>query len=180
MARKSLSSAAKAQFVNVWRRALHEMIHSKSTWVMRDFHSPNLMWLPQRSGLQRVGLLDFQDCLLGLPAYDVASLLQDARLTVPDAQEMKLLRDYLAARRAQNVNFDVVDFAKAYALMGAQRATKILGIFARLDKRDAKPQYLKHMPRMEHYLAKGLAHPALRDLRTWFVDYLPHLVGEVK
>ena len=180
VARKSLSSAAKAQFVNVWRRALHEMIHSKQTWVMRDFHSPNLMWLPQRSGLQRVGLLDFQDCLLGLPAYDVASLLQDARLTVPDALEMKLLRDYLAARRAQNVNFDVVDFAKAYALMGAQRATKILGIFARLDKRDAKPQYLKHMPRMEHYLAKGLAHPALRDLRTWFVDYLPHLVGDVK
>ncbi len=180
VARKSLSSAAKAQFVNVWRRSLHEMIHSKQTWVMRDFHSPNLMWLPQRSGLQRVGLLDFQDCLLGLPAYDVASLLQDARLTVPDALEMKLLRDYLAARRAQNVNFDVVDFAKAYALMGAQRATKILGIFARLDKRDAKPQYLKHMPRMEHYLAKGLAHPALRDLRTWFVDYLPHLVGEVK
>lgn len=178
VARKSLSSAAKAQFVNVWRRAFHEMIHARQSWVLRDFHSPNLMWLPQRSGLQRIGLLDFQDCLLGNPAYDVASLLQDARVTVPDSMEIKLLGHYLALRRAQDVNFDVADFAKAYALMGAQRSTKILGIFARLDKRDAKPQYLKHLPRIEHYLAKDLAHPALRDLRTWFADYLPHLVKE--
>jgi len=141
-------------------------------------HSPNLIWLAQRPGLERVGLIDYQDCVIGHPAYDVASLLQDARITVPDAVEIKLLGAYLGFRRTRDTGFDVGEFAKAYALMGAQRATKILGIFARLDKRDAKPQYLRHMPRIEHYLAKDLAHPALRELRGWYQEYLPHLVGQ--
>ena len=178
VAHKSLSSAAKAQFVNVWRRALHGLIHAKTTWVLRDFHSPNLIWMPERSGLGRVGILDFQDCVIGHPAYDVASLLQDARVTVPDAMEIQLLGAYLGFRRSKDPSFDVNEFARAYALMGAQRATKILGIFARLDKRDAKPHYLRHIPRIEHYLAKDIAHPALRDLRSWFADYVPHLTGQ--
>jgi N-acetylmuramate 1-kinase len=177
VAHKSLSSAAKAQFVNVWRRALHGLIHAKTTWVLRDYHSPNLIWMPERNGMERVGILDFQDCVIGHPAYDVASLLQDARVTVPDAMEIQLLGAYLGFRRSKDPAFDVNEFAKAYALMGAQRATKILGIFARLDKRDAKPQYLQHIPRIEHYLAKDIAHPGLRDLRSWFSDYVPHLIG---
>ena len=85
----------------------------------------------------------------GPPAYDVASLLQDARETVPPDLELKLIGVYARERRAADPQFDVAAFARAYAIMGTQRATKILGIFARLDRRDGKPHYLKHLPRIE-------------------------------
>jgi N-acetylmuramate 1-kinase len=103
----------------------------------------------------------------------VASLLQDARVTVSDALEMKLLGQYLRQRKAHDEAFDFEAFARAYAIMGAQRATKILGIFARLDKRDGKPHYLAHIPRVKHYLQKDLRHPALAEIRAWFATHMP-------
>jgi aminoglycoside/choline kinase family phosphotransferase len=114
---------------------------------------------------------------MGHPAYDVASLLQDARVDVPDALELRLLTHYARKRRERQPAFDMAAFARAYAVLGAQRATKILGIFVRLQKRDGKPQYMAHLPRVERYLTKDLAHPALDDLRAWFATYLPHLAG---
>jgi tRNA threonylcarbamoyl adenosine modification protein YjeE len=176
IARISLSSGARATFVNLWRDLLGEIVAATPTWTLRDYHSPNLLWLEQRDGLRKVGLLDFQDCVMGHPAYDVASLLQDARVTVPDRLEMRLLGDYLRLRRQSDPAFDIPAFARAYAIMGAQRATKILGIFARLDKRDRKPQYLAHLPRIRHYLAKDLAHPALGPIRGWYEANLPDLL----
>jgi aminoglycoside/choline kinase family phosphotransferase len=125
--------------------------------------------------MARVGLIDFQDAVLGPPAYDVASLLQDARVTVTADLELKLIGFYARERKAADPAFDVSAFARAYAIMGAQRATKILGIFARLDRRDGKPHYLKHLPRIEAYLARNLAHPALAKLRAWYETYLPRL-----
>ena len=115
---------------------------------------------------------------MGHPAYDVASLLQDARVTVSDALEMKLLGQYLRQRKADDETFDVDAFARAYAIMGAQRATKILGIFARLDKRDGKPHYLAHIPRVKHYLQKDLAHPALAEIRAWFEMHMPSVLAK--
>jgi len=138
------------------------------TWTLRDYHSPNLMWLAEREGTRRIGLLDFQDCVIGHPAYDVASLAQDARVDVPEGLELRLLGQYARARAAADPGFDMGAFAAAYATLGAQRATKLLGIFARLDKRDGKPQYLAHLPRIERYLARCLAHPALSDLKLWY------------
>ena len=114
---------------------------------------------------------------MGSPAYDVASLLQDARVTVPDELELKLLSHYARLRRANDPAFDMAQFARAYAIMAAQRATKILGIFARLNKRDRKPQYLAHIPRVQRYLAKSLLHPALADLKTWYDGQLPVLAN---
>ena len=114
--------------------------------------------------------------MLGSPAYDVASLLQDARVTVPPDLELKLIGLYARERRAADPQFDVAAFARAYAIMGAQRATKILGIFARLDRRDGKPHYLKHLPRIEAYLTRNLAHPALAKLKGWYETYLPRLI----
>lgn len=114
---------------------------------------------------------------MGHPAYDVASLLQDARFTVPDDMEMRLLSHYALARRRADPGFDMASFATAYALMGAQRATKVLGIFTRLDRRDHKPAYLAHIPRVEHYLAKSLTHPALAEVRGWYKSHLPRLVS---
>jgi aminoglycoside/choline kinase family phosphotransferase len=126
--------------------------------------------------LARVGIIDFQDCVLGHPAYDVVSLLQDARTDVPNDVELKLLSHYARLRREADVNFDLMAFTRAYALLGAQRSTKILGIFARLDKRDHKPQYLAHLPRIENYLVKNLAHPVMAEVRVWYETYLPELL----
>jgi N-acetylmuramate 1-kinase len=175
IAKASLTSGAKASFVNLWRHALREVVSAPWTWTLRDFHSPNILWIDERQGNARVGLIDFQDCVLGHPAYDVVSLLQDARVSLPPEAELKLLGHYAQLRRIADANFDMASFARAYAVLGAQRATKILGIFARLDKRDRKPHYLAHLPRVEENLAKDLAHPLLSGLKGWYETHLPRL-----
>jgi N-acetylmuramate 1-kinase len=159
----------------LWRDALHPLLEAPPTWVLRDFHSPNLLWLPARAGVARIGLLDFQDAVLGPPAYDLASLLQDARVDVPETMEIALLSRYAGARRAADPTFDAPSFARAYATLAAQRASKILGIFARLERRDGKPQYLRHMPRVWAYLQRSLAHPALAPLAAWYQVNVPAL-----
>jgi hypothetical protein len=146
---------------------------SQPTWVLRDFHSPNLLWLPDRPGVARVGLLDFQDAVMGPAAYDLASLLQDARVDVPEALEIALLGRYARVRRDSDQDFDTAGFVQMYATMAAQRATKILGIFARLDRRDGKPQYLRHIPRIWGYLQRALAHPSLAPLNGWYRVHVP-------
>ncbi|MBN9048875.1 MAG: tRNA (adenosine(37)-N6)-threonylcarbamoyltransferase complex ATPase subunit type 1 TsaE [Rhizobiales bacterium] len=170
-----LTEARRDTFLSLWRDLLQPLIDTQSTWVLRDFHSPNLMWLPQRSGIARVGLLDFQDAVIGPAAYDVASLLQDARIDVPEKLELTLLSRYLRARHDADPTFDAAAFAELYSVMAAQRATKILGIFARLDRRDHKPQYLRHIPRVWNYLQRALAHPALSGLKSWYAIGVPAL-----
>jgi hypothetical protein len=159
----------------LWRDALAPALALPPTWVLRDFHSPNLLWLAEREGLARVGLLDFQDAVMGPAAYDLASLLQDARVDVPELMEIALLSRYTRARRATDPAFDAPAFAKVYATLAAQRASKILGIFARLDARDGKPQYLRHIPRVWRYLQRSLAHPALAPLAAWYRVNVPPL-----
>jgi len=158
-----------------WREALLPITETAPTWVLRDFHSPNLIWLPEREGTARIGLLDFQDAVMGPPAYDVASLLQDARVDVPENLEIALLARYTRARLTADPAFDAAGFARAYATLAAQRATKILGIFARLERRDRKPQYLRHLPRIWSYLQRSLAHPALKPLAAWYRTNIPPL-----
>ncbi len=172
----TITSGARAIFVNLWRHALIDIAAAEPTWTLRDYHSPNLIWLPDRLGLKRIGVIDFQDCVLGHPAYDMASLGQDARVTVSDDLELKLLAHYAKLRRAANDGFDMAFFIKAYSILAAQRATKVLGIFARLDQRDRKPQYLLHMPRVESYLRKSLRHSALADIKAWHQANLPGLI----
>ncbi|MDP4022040.1 tRNA (adenosine(37)-N6)-threonylcarbamoyltransferase complex ATPase subunit type 1 TsaE [Methylobacterium sp. NEAU 140] len=173
----SLDAAARADFIALWREALAGAEPDRPTWTLRDYHSPNLIWLGARDGLERVGLIDFQDTVMGHPAYDVASLLQDARVDASADFELRLLGLYVRERRAREPAFDMGAFATAYALLAAQRATKILGIFARLDRRDGKPGYLAHLPRIEGYLARNLAHPALSRLRAWHEAHLPGLAA---
>lgn len=166
-------AAARAEFVETWTASLRPALTLPPTWVLRDYHSPNLLWLPQRAGLARVGILDFQDALMGPAAYDVVSLLQDARVDVLEPMEVALLGRYVMARRAADPGFDAEAFVGLYALLGAQRATKILGIFARLNRRDGKPQYLRHLPRVWQNLTRSLSHPLLADLRTWYQRHAP-------
>jgi hypothetical protein len=162
-------------YVALWQPLLEQAVGADNTLILRDYHSPNLMWLPQRGGLQQIGILDFQDALLGPAAYDVVSLLQDARLDVPEALEAKLLARYCAARSASDPQFSSDQFSVLYATLGAQRNSKILGIFARLAKRDGKRGYLAHIPRVARYLQRNLAHPALAALRAWYERELPPL-----
>jgi N-acetylmuramate 1-kinase len=167
------SAEARAYFQTLWRDALRPVLEAPKSWVLRDFHSPNLLWLEGREGIAKIGLLDFQDAVLGPSAYDVASLLQDARVDVAEDVEIALFGRYVAARRHADPGFDANAFARLYATLAAQRATKILGIFARLDRRDHKPQYLRHMPRVWNYLRRALAHPALQALDAWYLRNVP-------
>jgi len=180
VARTNPPSGARMQFLALWRDVLAPILAQPTTWTLRDYHSPNLHWLESRHGLQRLGLIDFQDAVLGPPAYDLASLLQDARVEVPDDLELRLLALYARRRAGADAAFDAEAFAASYAVMGAQRATKILGIFARLDKRDGKPQYLRHLPGVERRLAKNLAHPLLQPLKLWYQAHLPRALGGVE
>ena len=163
-----LSDELRAEFVTMWRDLLVKPAAAAKTWVMRDFHSPNLIWLAERQGIARVGIIDFQDAVLGPASYDLVSLLQDARIDVPEALELALLTRYIKARRAADDGFDAAQFAELYAIMSAQRNTRLLGTFARLNRRDGKPQYLRHQPRIWTYLTRSLAHPVLAPLREWY------------
>ena len=146
---------------------------ASKTWVLRDFHSPNLIWLDERPDIARVGIIDFQDAVLGPAAYDLVSLLQDARVDVPEQLELALLTRYIKARRATDDSFDPAQFAELYAVMSAQRNTRLLGTFARLNRRDGKPQYLRHQPRIWTYLTRSLAHPVLARAREWYSANVP-------
>jgi aminoglycoside/choline kinase family phosphotransferase len=164
---------ARAEYLSLWQDALATALAARKTWVLRDFHSPNLLWLASRTGLAQLGLLDFQDAVMGPEAFDVASLAQDARVDVAEELETALLARYVEGRRARDPSFDAAAFAQDYATLAAQRATKILGIFARLDRRDGKPQYLRHLPRIHGYVNRALRHPALAALRAWYEAHVP-------
>jgi len=162
------SEAARTEFLALWSSVLDGVLQLPTGWVLRDFHSPNLMWLPERAGLERVGILDCQDALEGHPAYDLVSLLQDARIDVPEALEQALFETYCDGAAAREPEFDREAFTLAYAVLGAQRNTKILGIFTRLARRDGKDGYLRHIPRIWRYLDRNLHHATLRQLKMWY------------
>ncbi|MCF6198370.1 MAG: tRNA (adenosine(37)-N6)-threonylcarbamoyltransferase complex ATPase subunit type 1 TsaE [Hyphomicrobiaceae bacterium] len=163
----------RAAYLKLWQEALMPVFQHSNNWVLRDFHSPNLIWLEERQGNQKVGLIDFQDAQRGHAAYDLVSLLQDARRDVPVELEQLCLELYVSLVAKQNPDFDETAFRAAYATLGAQRNTKILGIFIRLAKRDNKPAYLAHIPRVANYLTRNLQHPALADLQGWYDEHVP-------
>jgi N-acetylmuramate 1-kinase len=162
---------ARDDFLAAWSEALDALTDAR-TWVMRDFHSPNILWQPQAAGLDRVGVIDFQDALIGHPAYDVASLAQDARAPLTAADEDRLKARYIAGRRAQDPGFDAEAFGTAYAVLAAQRATKVLGIFTRLALAEGKSGYQRHRARLKALLHRTLFHPVLSRLRVWYEPYL--------
>ena len=149
--------------------AVVEQTEAGPVLTLRDYHADNLLRLAGRQGVQRLGLLDFQDALAGHPAYDLVSLLQDARRDVRPQLEAAMLDRYLSAREVA----DRGAFRAAYEVLGAQRNTKILGIFTRLRHRDGKRGYVERHPRIWGYLERNLAHPALRPVRAWFDANLP-------
>ena len=156
-------------FVAAWAKVLPivEQDAAPTVMVLRDYHAENIMLLPDKARSYGLGLLDFQDALAGHPAYDLVSLLQDARRDVTPAVERAMLDHYQARVRVSP------DFEAAYAVLGAQRNVKIIGIFTRLWKRDGKPRYLSFLPRMWGLLERDLAHPALAPVAEWFAANVP-------
>jgi hypothetical protein len=142
------------------------------TLFLRDFHSPNMIWLGGREGDRRIGLIDFQDALIGSRAYDVVSFLQDARKDVPVAREETMLALYVKRAGDALFDFDEERFRAAYAAVGAERSLRLIGLWPRLLKRDGKPQYMAHMPRSMDYLRRNLAHPALSALKDWLEAHM--------
>ena len=154
-----------AEFEAAWRGPLEEAVAGPQALCLRDFHAGNLMWLPARGvggSWHRVGLLDFQDARIGPTAYDLVSLLQDARRDLGCGLEAAMLARYLQA----SPGVREAEFRAAYAILGAQRAVRIIGVFHRLARRDGKPAYLAHLPRVWGHLDRNLAHPALAPVRA--------------
>lgn len=168
-----LSSADRKNFEDIWRDLFSQMPVTQPVLVLRDYHADNLIWLPGRVGIERVGLLDFQDAVAGHPAYDLVSLLEDARRDVPAPLVERMIDRYIAGRGGDTSSFDAEGFRTAYAILGAQRNTKIIGIFMRLWKRDGKPGYLDLIPRVWGLLEKDLLHPALSEVRRWLDAQVP-------
>jgi tRNA threonylcarbamoyl adenosine modification protein YjeE len=166
------ADSTRQSFLADWQPVFDEIARRPRSLALRDYHSPNLIVLDNRAGTARVGIIDFQDALIAHPAYDLVSLLQDARLDVPADIEAELLSCYLDHAAGER-GFDRAQFERAYRALGAQRNTKILGIFARLAKRDGKSRYLAHSPRIWRYLARDLAHPDLAGLRAWSDHDIP-------
>jgi len=140
-------------------RTLLGRLNAKPVLIQRDYHAENLLWLPERSGVRRVGLLDFQDALLGHPAYDLVSLLEDARRDVSPETPAAMIKHYLDAT-GQNPE----DFSAGYALMGVQRNLRIIGVFTRLCIRDGKKHYVDLIPRVWNHLQNDLSHSVCAPL----------------
>jgi tRNA threonylcarbamoyl adenosine modification protein YjeE len=163
----------RASFLALWRPLFAEILAGPVTWCLRDYHSPNLMWLGDRQGICRIGLLDFQDTILGHPAYDVVSLAEDARVTVAPDLETALIDRYVTARAAAEPGFDAPGFRRAYWILSLQRNTRLLGTFARLLLRDGKPHYMKHYPRIWDYLDRAFQQDVSRPLKLWYDAHVP-------
>jgi hypothetical protein len=162
-----------AEHRRLWREALANLGDSRRVFVHRDYHAENLLWLGEREGVARVGLIDFQDAVAGSPAYDLISLTEDARRDVSPELAEAATRHYLAAMKQQGAAVDEAAFRREMAVMAAQRNAKIVGIFARLYSRDGKTRYLAFLPRVWGYLERDLTHPALARLKAWYDRVIP-------
>ena len=162
------SETERASFLAAWGTALDALdAAAETSLVLRDVQAPNLVWREREAGIARVGLIDFQDALIGPAAYDLASLGQDARVTIPTDLEGAIRERYRAARRTPVTG----DPDLAYAVMAAQRATKLFGLWVRLDERDGKPHFLRNAHRTRLYFARVLGHPALHAVRDWMTEH---------
>ena len=148
----------------IWQPLLARALANPPCLTLRDYHADNLMWLPGRPGVRQVGLLDFQDAVRGHPAYDLVSLLQDARRPFDAGLEKKMIEFYLEGMGKTDTR---EEFLEVYEILGAQRNMKIIGIFTRLWKRDGKADYPKMIPHVWTLLEKNLIHPSLAEVKDW-------------
>ena len=168
LAGQDLCADRQHALVKLFETTLERYAPDANVTVLRDYHADNILWLPERSGVARAGLLDFQDAWLGHPAYDLVSLLQDARRDVSQQTQDTVIAHYVS-----QTGCDPVDLKTAMAILGAQRHLRILGIFARLSAVHGKTHYIDFIPRTWSYLQTCLAHPELAELQTALDAVLP-------
>lgn len=161
----------KAELTALWTPLLKQ-VQTPHSFVLRDYHAENLLWLPRRESIRRVGVIDFQDALYGAAAYDVVSLLEDARRDVAPELADAMRKHYIESA-SDTDGFHATSFERDYAILAAQRNAKILGIFARL----AKPRYLDLLPRVEGHFRRDMQRPGLEGLRKFFAYHLPDLAS---
>ena len=161
--------STRKSYLGAWRDSLALLVNEPRTLVLRDFHVDNLMWLRSRNGLEACGLLDFQDAVKGPAAYDLMSLLEDARRDISSELVDTMIDRYLDA--FPDLNRD--SFCTLFKILAAQRHAKVIGIFTRLNARDGKPAYLRHIPRVWRLLEASLKHPALTLVDKWFTSHVP-------
>ncbi|MGH1330071.1 MAG: aminoglycoside phosphotransferase family protein [Paracoccaceae bacterium] len=166
--------AGREELIALMAALLDSLASGPEVLILRDYHAENLLWLPDRSGAARVGLLDFQDAMLGHPAYDLISLVEDARRDTSPA-----LQEAMIARYIKTSGQNDADFRAAAAIIGAQRNLRILGVFARLTMRDGKAHYIDFIPRVWGHLMHDLSHPALAQLREIVLRDLPEPRPEI-
>ena len=162
-------AAVRDAYIEAWRSVFPLARRVPPTLVLRDYHVDNLMVLEGRPGIAGCGLLDFQDAVIGPRSYDLVSLLEDARRDIPVGLIAAMLARYLAAFPET----DPAAFQASYAILGAQRSAKIIGIFTRLCRRDGKDLYLRHIPRVWHLMEGDLTAPELAPVKAWFDEVLP-------
>jgi aminoglycoside/choline kinase family phosphotransferase len=164
-----VSAAARGEYLDLWQSAFAAARAVPDTLVLRDYHIDNLMLIVGRTGIASCGVLDFQDAVVGPVSYDLVSLLEDARRDIAPGLAGAMYARYLDAFPG----LDRAAFAASYAVLGAQRSAKIVGIFTRLCVRDGKRIYLRHIPRVWRLLEADLGHPALDGVRAWFDRAVP-------
>ena len=168
-----ISATARAEWNDIWRE-LFKSLHAHAPGLaLRDFHAENIFWLPSRQATERVGLIDFQDGLFAHPAYDLVSLIEDARRDVSPNLAAPLMKRFC---KKSGLKYGSI-FKTAYAVMGAQRNAKILGIFVRLAERDGKPHYRNLIPRVAAHFQKNLENPKCADLKLWVQTYVPQALS---
>ena len=170
---RSADASETEEHRSLWRTALTMLDGEATVFVHRDYHAQNLLWRSGVSGMSRVGVIDFQDALAGSPAYDLISLLEDARRDVAPELAASMTRRYIERARVNGADVEADRFRGHAALLAAQRNAKIIGIFARLAKRDKKPRYLAHLPRVWRYMEQDLQHSALKPLKLWYDRTIP-------
>lgn len=158
------------EFYSIWVGLLKNVSQINETLVLRDFHADNLVWLPERDGIKRCGLLDYQDAVIGSRTYDLLSLLEDARRDIMPEQKTHLMKRYLRAFP----ELDKEKFESTYHILAAQRHCKVLGIFSRLHVRDNKDNYLVHLSRCWRMLKQSCLNPSLLELKNWLRANTPN------
>jgi aminoglycoside/choline kinase family phosphotransferase len=169
------NESIKERYAKAWIEVICALPTPNNTLVLRDFHVDNLMRLQGRQGVSACGLLDFQDALIGASAYDVVSLLEDARRDLCPDLVANMLGRYCSGMHM--TNSEITDFIKWYRVLGAQRHCKVLGIFVRLLRRDGKGTYMEHLPRVLELLRSHLDHEEMAPLRSWFKNDFPEVMG---
>lgn len=168
--RASMTDAHRVRWEEAQTELIEQAMAFPREFQLRDYHAENLLWLPRRDGVARVGLLDFQDAVIGWDAWDMAMLTQDARRAVTPAASEAAIKRYLDLTGKTCAEFD-----ERLAVIGTLNALRIVGVFARLVKRDGKPRYLDFMPRQQMLLARNLEHPAARNMAAFIRETSPFI-----